>query len=190
MACSSQGGAFSGTLHADTCWHHDATGWTQVCLGWMAEALGPLYFRHTTLKMELPGTAEEGREATRAMQANCCPAVLSGLTKDTLKTQKHKQGKINTVKNKKRVREASSLIHSPWAAGDCQVGRTHFSSEIVSAEIVQNLTTSWQSNTIHALRSSNHIISRWKETLAGLLNRGSPKGSVDRTEFQCNWFSL
>ena len=156
-ACSSQGGACSSTPHADTCWHHDATGWTLARHGCMAGSSGAVV---QDLKDGAPqGTAEEGREAPKAMRANCCPAVCSGLTKDTLKTQKRKQGKINTVKNKKRVREASSLIHSPWAAGDCQVGGTHFSSEIVSAETVQNLTTSWQSNTIHALRSSNHTIS-------------------------------
>lgn len=75
---------------------------------------GALVLQSHDLKDGAPrGTAEEGSVAARAMWVNCCPRGLSGLTKDTLKTQKQKQCKTNSVKYRKGVREASSIVHSP-----------------------------------------------------------------------------
>lgn len=77
-----RGGSCSCTLRAATCWHHDAIGRTLVCCGFVA-GLWALVLQRDDFKDGAPQgqTAEESRAAARAMWANCCPRVLSGLTK-------------------------------------------------------------------------------------------------------------
>lgn len=118
--CAAPRGRLLPAPHAATCWpliSQDGPG----LLWLMEQRLWDPQASDSTLKMQVPRDSR-GQSARQGNAGTLLPHSAFG---DTLHMRKHKQSKTNTIINKKRVREASS-IHSPGAGGIVRLGECIF----------------------------------------------------------------